>query len=392
MDTVNGGNAITTSTKLADLGFTDGSITVTVGGTPKTLDVTDGTKTVNDLLNTFKASGLNASYDSTQKRFFISSKTSGLENGFTISATGSATTDLGNLGLGTIDSSYTGSNVDMAIIKPADATFKYNGATMTSSTNTVTVNGLTLMLKGITATGETLNVGVDNNSQAVYDMVKDFVTKYNALLKEMNDDYDAPSSAGYDPLTDDQKASMTDDQITQWESKIKDSLLRRDGTLNSLVDSMRSNLGGTVNVNGTMYSLASFGIKTANYTENGILHIDGNKDDSLTSASTDKLMAAITDDPDTVMSVITKLAGNLYSSMTDSMSSIPNLRSAMTVYNDKEMTSQITDYKSDLADMEKKLQDMEDRYYKQFSAMEEAMSKMNSQSSSLASMLGTGNK
>ena len=68
------------------------------------------------------------------------------------------------------------------------------------------------------------------------------------------------------------------------------------------------------------------------------------------------------------------------------------LSSALTVYNDKEMTKTLTGYKSDLTKLETKLADIENRYFKQFAAMETAMSKINSQSSALMSMLGMSNQ
>ena len=71
------------------------------------------------------------------------------------------------------------------------------------------------------------------------------------------------------------------------------------------------------------------------------------------------------------------------------MSSIKGLRSALTVYNDKEMDTQITSYTKKIAEMEEKLQDMEDRYYKKYAALETAMSKLNAQSSQLAGFFGT---
>jgi len=69
-------------------------------------------------------------------------------------------------------------------------------------------------------------------------MVKNFVTKYNEILDELNTKYNAKSSRGYDPLTDEQKEAMSDDEIEKWETKIKDSLLRRDSTLNSIISTM----------------------------------------------------------------------------------------------------------------------------------------------------------
>ena len=58
-------------------------------------------------------------------------------------------------------------------------------------------------------------------------------------------------------------------------------------------------------------------------------------------------------------------------------------------YNDKEMASQLSDYKKEISDWESKLSDMEERYYSQFSAMETALAKLQSQQNSLANYLGS---
>jgi flagellar hook-associated protein 2 len=291
-----------------------------------------------------------------------------------------------NNGDGTVTVNYGGG---VTVVNPSDSKVVYNGATLTSSSNTINANGLTFTVKGLTAAGEVVNLSVSNDTQAVYDMVKDFIKSYNELITELNKNYNATSSKGYEPLTDDQRESMTDSQIEKWEAKIKDSLLRRDQSVDSLVTAMRTKLNETVAIDGKKYTLSSFGIKSANYFEKGLLHIDGDEDDSLVSTSVNKLMDTLTKDPDTVMNVINQLASNLYSVMTDKMKST-TLSSALTFYNDKEITKSITNYQSDLKVMEKKLTAIENRYYKQFSAMESAMAKMNSQSSSLASMLGMG--
>ena len=58
------------------------------------------------------------------------------------------------------------------------------------------------------------------------------------------------------------------------------------------------------------------------------------------------------------------------------------------MYNDKELSKTLDNHKSDLKKLEAKLAKIEEKYYKQFAAMESAMAKMNAQSSSLMSMLG----
>ena len=64
------------------------------------------------------------------------------------------------------------------------------------------------------------------------------------------------------------------------------------------------------------------------------------------------------------------------------------LSSALTFYNDKEMNSQLSEYKKDISDWEEKLADIEDRYYSQFSKMETAMAKLNSQQNTFTNYLG----
>lgn len=298
------------------------------------------------------------------------------------------------LGLGEIN----GSKVDatnetsMTVVAAANAEVNLDGAIFTASTNSITVNGMTLNLKGI-SNGEKISVSISNDTQAVYDMVKNFITSYNTILKEMNTLYYAGSARGYDPLSDEEKEAMTEDQIKKWENKIKDSILRRDTSLGSVIEGMKSAMMSTVTIGDKRYSLSSFGITTSSdYTEKGLLHIYGNKDDATFADQADKLMAALTNDPDNATSALSQIFGKLYDTMYDKMKAIPNVRSIYTFYNDKLMDSEQTKYKKQISQLEVKLKDMEDKYYKQFTAMEKAMARLQQQSSYLAGMLGTSSK
>lgn len=298
-----------------------------------------------------------------------------------------------NLGLGNITYGADGKakiegNTKAGIVSASDAIVKYNDAEFTSSSNNLTINGLTLNLKDETAPDEEIKITVSGNTEAVYNTIKDFIKTYNELLSELNKAYYADSARGFDPLTDEQKASMTEEQIKKWEDKIKDALLRRDDTVGSLINMFRSTLNENVEVNGKKYALSSFGIASQNYSEKGILHISGDADDMAVALSDNKLMEALTNDPDTVAAVFNELASKLYSSLMDRMKST-TLSSALTVYNDKELDKTLTNYKSDLKKMEAKLTDLENRYYKQFAAMESALSSLNSQSSYLSSLFGS---
>ena len=52
--------------------------------------------------------------------------------------------------------------------------------------------------------------------------------------------YSADSTKGYEPLTDEEKEAMSEKEIEKWEEKIKDSILRKDSTLNSVASAMKN--------------------------------------------------------------------------------------------------------------------------------------------------------
>lgn len=278
--------------------------------------------------------------------------------------------------------------VGMVVIAAKDTEVEYNGATLTSNTTNISVSGLELEILGTTE-GETVNITVTNDVSGIYDTIKDFLSEYNALLKEMNSYYNADSAKGYDVLSDDEKEAMKDSEVEKWEDKIKDSLLRRDSTLNSIISSFRNKMMGTFTAsNGRTYSLSSIGISTSgDYAEGGLLHIRGDEDDAEYADEKNVLKQLLEEDPDAVTDVFTHLTESLYTDLQKKMSRTP-LSSALTFYNDKEMNSQLSDYKTRIAKLESKFNDMEDRYYKQFTAMEKAMANMQSQQNSLASYLG----
>lgn len=313
----------------------------------------------------------------------------------------SAATDGGLKNLGLADVDYTvdangeivyselDASAGASLVKAADGWITYNGAKFEASSNNYTINGLSFTANATTVEGEAITVTVNKDVDAVYDKVKNFIKQYNELLDEMNKLYNADSARGYDILTDEEREAMTEEQIEKWENKIKDSLLRRDDSLGSLLNTMKTKLAGTVNVNGKNYALSSFGVVTSDYTEKGKLHLLGDSEDTYGKDYADKLKAALTEDADTVMEVFSTLAKDLYDDMNEKMRS-SSMNSALTFYNDKQMDKTMKTYKDDLATLEKRLQEIEDRYYKQFTAMEVAMSKLNSQQSSLGSFLGGG--
>ena len=286
----------------------------------------------------------------------------------------------------------TGSKNGPTRIEGKDAEIELNGATFVSNSNTFQINGLTITANDLTDENEEITITTETDSQAIYDMIKNFFKEYNTLINEMDKLYNADSARGYEPLTDEEKEALSDKEVEKWEAKIKDSLLRRDSTLDSVSSAVKMAFQSSFEINGKKYSLASFGIKTLSYfsssdNEKSAFHIDGDKDDIYTAGNQDKLMAAIGSDPDTVATFFNKLAQNVYDTLYKKMKS-STLSSTNTVYNDKVMKREYDEYTDIIKKWEDKIDAYEAKYRKQFTAMEKALAMLNSQQSQLSGLFG----
>ena len=93
------------------------------------------------------------------------------------------------------------------------------------------------------------------------------------------------------------------------------------------------------------------------------------------------------EDPDRVANFFQELTVKLYTKLTGLMGST-DYSSAYTLYNDKQMKLDYTDYTTRIAEAEADLNEKMDRYYQKFAAMESAMAQLQNQQNSFTSMLG----
>lgn len=392
------------------------SLTTGTGTDAKTTDIEiTADMTINDLVAKFKDAGVNASFDTTNQRFFINSTGTGSAKNFTLSSDDS--TALASLGLDP-NATYTdinGSKNSCVKIEGQDAEIVLNGATFVSDSNTFSINGLTINTLGVT--DEEISLVTSTDYDGIYNTIKDFLTEYNDLINEMDKLYNADSARKYDMLTNDEKDSMTDDEVEQWEDKIKSALLRKDNSLynvmntltttmmdgyyeNNLSDKQKKNMSASEisawykENGGKKHYLSDYGIGTLSYfeaqdNEHHAYHINGDADDEFTSTKEDKLKAAIAEDPEGTANFFATLCKTLYSKLDETMSESTEYSSIYKVYNDKQLKKDYKDYTTKISDAEDELNDYEDRWYNKFSKMEVALSKLQSQTSSISSMLGS---
>lgn len=288
-----------------------------------------------------------------------------------------------------VDGSVTVGGSKATRITGQDAVIYLNDAEFTSNSNVFKINGLTITAL---TEGEEATLTTTDDYDAVYDTLKGFIKEYNELIIEMDKLYNAESSKGYEPLTDEEKEAMSDSEVEKWENKIKDSVLRRDSTLSEVANIMKRAMSSGYTVNGKTMYLSDFGISTGGYftssdNEKNAYHINGDKDDPTVSGNDDVLKGMIANDPSTVISFFTQLTRGMSESLGERMKS-SDYSSFNSVYDDKKMKEDYADYKTKIAEQEKRILKLENKYYKQFTAMETALARMQSSQSAITSLLG----
>lgn len=278
-------------------------------------------------------------------------------------------------------------------IDGTDAVIVLNGVEYKSKSSSFDINGMTIT--AIDKTDSPVTLSTTTDTDGIYDMIKGLFTEYNKLINEMDALYNADSAKGYDPLTSEEKDALTDDEVEEWEKKVKDSLLRRDSSLNSVASVMKEVMLQGVEVGGKKMYLSDFGINTLGYfnaadNEKNAYHIDGDSDDTTVSGNKDKLKSMIASDPNTVMDFFTKLTNNMHDKLQEKMAAVKDTSSALTFYNDKLMKKEYDEYTDKIKKQEDKLNALMDKWYAKFSAMETAMAKLQSKNNAISGMLGGG--
>jgi flagellar hook-associated protein 2 len=330
--------------------------------------------------------GIKASYDSTLNRFFLTSTTTGSAAQIRVTNdTGGFLSDTGGTGANTLNLLL---NNDGTIYAGQDAVFDFGDTqNLSSSTNSVTVNGITLNLRQ--GGGATSTISITNDTNATFDLITDFVSSYNDLIEEINNALSETRYSDYAPLTDDQKEEMSEEEIASWEKKAKSGLLRNDTIISGILTKMRSELSSSVVGSMTYKTLSSIGITTGTYQEKGKLYINEAK-----------LKEALQKSPDEVMDLFTQssdvdeedgLAVRIYDELNKGISQLSSKAgssSTYSLYDNSTIGKRLTTIDSDIDKLEERLDDIEDRYWRQFTAMEKAIQSMNSQSTWLSQLSG----
>ncbi|MDT2044926.1 flagellar filament capping protein FliD [Priestia flexa] len=338
----------------------------------------DGTKSLNDVISTINNSkvGISAFYDSGTDKIMFTRKDTG-ELTSSTDAAGPQMKLEGDFLTQTLKLDQTNEQ------SGTDATFEINGLQTTRKSNTFTISGVSFTLQdNFTAP---VRVNVSNNTDKAVESIKNFVTKYNELIATLNGKITEERYRDYGPLTDAQREGLTDKQAEQWEEKAKSGLLKNDSILSNGLNQMRSNWYSAVSgLTGEFKQLTDIGITTStNYMDRGKLVINETK-----------LKEALEKDPQSVMDLFSKngettsgkgIVRRLRESVADTVSKIEQRAGRSTWTNTQFVLGRnLRDMDDQISRFESRLVQVEDRYWRQFTAMEKAIQNSNAQSMQLS--------
>ena len=303
------------------------------------------------------------------------------------------------------DTEKPGTGASYSAGRDAEFSMKVNGQLLDNvkrSSNTFDVDGMNISLKGtFTATeADAVSFTASSDADKIIDAIKSMVEDYNAMVTEIKNAYSTmpqQKSNGnyYEPLTEEDKADMSESSIKAHEEKAKQGLLFADRDLSALYTQLTS----AISMSGKDGAdLKAIGI-TSNYS-NGLTTLSLNEN---------KLRAALETDPDKVRDVFSKSvdSGSSTNGLMQALKSPLDKYSktqgtkgilvqkagstlAPTTLYKNTLQNKLDDFDTQIEKWQDKMADQVDRYTSKFTALEKLIAQMNSQSSALAGFLGTG--
>lgn len=407
-------------------------------------DFTEKTElsTILSRINSNKDAGVNVSYSKLTNEFTFTAKETGAAGNIDFSAegygmkkdeNGEMKDTLGAKLFGITSKDGEGQvsgNGPVQTAKGQDAIFTatVDGKEMelTRSSNIIDFDGLSVTLKGtfgyqqkvdkdgkgvvddkgnpvytdvLDRTAEKVTFTTSSDADKIVDTIKDFVNDYNEMVTEIKNAYSTlpmqrSNGAYYEPLTDEEKEGMSDSAIESWEENAKTGLLFGDRDLSSLY----SRLTSAVSMYGQDLSdLKAAGI-TVNYS-NGLSTLSFNEKtlrDTLESdpdrvrdlftrskdngAATDGLMAALKDPLEKFGGTTGAVKGTLVEKAGSPLS-------PTSIYSNQ-IQKQLDNLDTEIEKWQDKMSNQVDYYTSQFTRLEQLISQMNSQSSTLAGLMG----
>ncbi|WP_235849006.1 MULTISPECIES: flagellar hook-associated protein 2 [Bacillaceae] len=271
-----------------------------------------------------------------------------------------------------------------------NAKFTLNGLETERQTNDFNINGLNISLKNQFDAPVTLSVS--NNTDDIFDTVMGFVDDYNELIELVDGKVSQEYYRDYAPLTEEQMRDMSEREIELWEERAHSGLVRNDRMLTGALDRMRQDFYGHVETgaeNQAFSLITEIGITTtSNYQDRGRLEVDETA-----------LRAAIEEDAESVFQMFAAdgdefeergIARRLRDTLSGQIEMLSERAGRSEMASNQQFTigREIDQAAERISNFERRMEQVEQRYWRQFTAMEQAMAQANSQAETLFSQLG----
>lgn len=361
--------------------ITNGDKTTSAG---VTIDLKAGDN-LDAIITKFNSSGLGVSafYDSQKQTFVLTKKETGISSSIKVADATTASFMSNEL-------KFSNSSAAAELTGKTDgkdALISINGYSTTRSSNTFELSGVVYTIKQ----AGTANISISKDIDMAVEKIKEFVDKYNETIERINSKISETRYRDFLPLTDEQRKEMSEKEAELWDQKSMSGMLKRDSILSAGLLTLRQQMYGTVATGNTKYDVMSeIGITTSrNYLQNGKLEI-----------KEDKLRQALSEDPDAVMNLFSKtgstpvengIATRLRDSIKGTIKNIEAKAGNSFRTNDQfTLGKELIDVNKRMIAFEDRLVKVEDRYWRQFQAMESAIQRLNQQGSYLMQQFGGG--
>ena len=300
---------------------------------------------VRDAINNAGA-GVNASIlkNGDDYQLLLVSEETGLSKSMSITVSDSEGGDADDSGLSRLAFNSSGSQLTQ-YAAGANANFSINGLAVSSASNTVTdvIDGVTLNL--LSATSSAITIDVKTDTDTIVADVQAFVDKYNAyasLFKDLTK-YDATTGTA--------------------------GALQGDSTARSVMSQIRSELGQSVTgLSGSYTSLADVGISI---DKSGVMTF---------TQSTFKTAFAAAPTEVTGVFASTTVSGTAVEGVAEKLETLMEgfLVSTTGIFDSRisSLSNQITAITDDRADLARRMQSLEDRYFAQLNAMDSLLAEV----------------
>lgn len=366
------------------------------------------TATMRHVMNTVtadSAAGVRFFHSSIEARFMLETRNTGAATS-TLTTSGAFLEHLGLAGITATRISGTDASVRFGV------TGGTGTVTVTRATNSFTIDGVTYSLIRPTPTGTSVSLTVSRDTDRVFNAVKAFVDRYNQVHDDIHARLREQRFRDYPPLTDAQRQEMSEAEIKLWEDRARSGLLNNNQILQGVANNMRSALAEPLQAAGI--SLHEIGITTGPHHERGRLRLDENRLRAALQVSGEQIAALFSRESSIAYSpnltaaqreerhAAAGIAHRLSDVLQDNVRTVRDSAGRQGILLERAgIPGSITEFRNvlenEISRLEGRIETVmatlaqrEDRLWRQFTALEQAIQRMNTQNMWLAQQFGPG--